>query len=51
MEQCERQRNSSIELLRIVAMMFIIMNHFAGHGVFEPLDKAGVVLSIDTITW
>ena len=34
----EKSRNSSIELLRIVAMFFIIMAHLSGHGVMNVRD-------------
>lgn len=29
------KRNSSIEMVRIIAMMFIIMGHLAGHGILK----------------
>lgn len=29
------KRNSSIEIVRIIAMMFIIMGHLAGHGILK----------------
>lgn len=29
------KRNSSIEMIRIIAMMFIIMGHLAGHGILK----------------
>ena len=30
-----QKRNSSIELIRIIAMMFIIMGHLAAHGILK----------------
>ena len=27
------KRNSSIEMVRIIAMMFIVVGHLAGHGI------------------
>ena len=35
-----RPRNSSLELLRIIAMLVIISCHFGVHGVFLVLDPA-----------
>lgn len=29
------KRNSSIEMVRIIAMTFIIMGHLAGHGILK----------------
>lgn len=34
------RRNSAIELLRIVAMLIIIVNHFSVHGLFHVIDRA-----------
>lgn len=30
-----KKRDSSIEMVRIIAMMFIIMGHLAAHGVLK----------------
>ena len=30
-----QKRNSSFELIRIIAMMFIIMGHLAAHGILK----------------
>lgn len=35
MERENMKRNSSIEMVRIIAMMFIIMGHLAGHGILK----------------
>ena len=35
-----RPRNSSLELLRIIAMLVIITHHFGVHGIFHILDPA-----------
>ena len=32
------KRNSSIELLRIVAMLMIILGHLAGHGILHMIS-------------
>lgn len=29
------KRNSSIEMVRIIAMMFIVVGHLAGHGILK----------------
>lgn len=34
------RRNSAIELLRIVAMLIILANHFSVHGLFHGIDRA-----------
>lgn len=44
-------RNSSIELLRIIAMIIIIMHHFGIHGVFHMLDKSYNILIVDNLSW
>lgn len=44
-------RNSSIELLRIIAMIIIIMHHFGVHGVFHVSDKSWNILIVDNISW
>lgn len=33
-----RQRNSSIELLRIIAMIFIVISHYSIHGSIKSMD-------------
>lgn len=35
MEQSMKKRNSSIELLRIIAMLFIVLSHYSVHGGFK----------------
>jgi len=35
-----RNRNSSIEMLRIISMLFIILSHFTVHGGLNPLAGA-----------
>lgn len=39
-----QKRNSSIEMVRIIAMVFIIMGHLAGHGVLKvtAADSFGI---------
>lgn len=44
-------RNSSIELLRIIAIIIIIMHHFGVHGVFHVLDKSHNILIVDNLSW
>lgn len=44
-------RNSSIELLRIIAMIIIIMHHFGIYGVFHMLDKSYNILIVDNLSW
>lgn len=44
-------RNSSIELLRIITMIIIIMHHFGIHGVFHMLDKSYNILIVDNLSW
>lgn len=44
-------RNSSVELLRIIAMIIIIMHHFGVHGVFHVLDKSHNILIVDNLSW
>lgn len=46
-----RIRNSSIELLRIIAMIIIIMHHFGIHGVFHILDKSQNILMVNNLSW
>ncbi len=36
------QRNSALELLRIVAMLLIVESHFVVHGVYHALNEAGM---------
>ena len=47
-----KQRNSSFELLRIIAMLFIIFHHFAVHGrfSFSPFDSSINRIWIDFIS-
>ena len=33
-----QKRNSSIEMVRIIAMIFIIMGHLAAHGVLKVTE-------------
>lgn len=35
MEGKNVKRNSSIEMVRIIAMMFIVVGHLAGHGILK----------------
>lgn len=44
-------RNSSIELLRIIAILIIIMHHFGVHGVFHVLDSSVNILTVDSFSW
>lgn len=39
-----QKRNSSIEMVRIIAMVFIIMGHLAAHGVLKvtAADSFGI---------
>lgn len=50
-EKSSEIRNSSIELLRIVAMIIIIMHHFGIHGVFHILGKSQNILIVDNLSW
>lgn len=47
----KKMRNSSLELLRIIAMIIIIMHHFGIHGVFHLLDKSQNILIVDNLSW
>lgn len=44
-------RNSSIELLRIIAIIIIIIHHFGVHGIFHLLDKSQNILIVDNLSW
>lgn len=44
-------RTSSIELLRIVAMLIIVIHHFCVHGVFHVLDSSKNVLLAEFLNW
>lgn len=35
----QKQRNSNLELLRIISMVLIVMHHYAVHGGFQLLEK------------
>lgn len=35
----QKQRNSNLELLRIISMFLIVMHHYAVHGGFQLLEK------------
>ena len=49
--QGKRPRNSSLELLRIVAIIIIIMHHFGVHGVFHFLDSSANIITAATFSW
>lgn len=36
---CTKQRESNMELLRIIAMFMIVLNHFASHGFWPETDQ------------
>lgn len=46
MKKCEvtKNRNSAIELLRIISMVMIIFHHFAYHSSFN-YDNSGISIS------
>lgn len=46
-----RPRNSSLELLRIIAMLVIITHHFGVHGVFHVLEPAKSIFHVDMFSW
>ena len=46
-----KERNSSIELLRILAILIIISHHFSVHGVFHVLEKVPPMLIVDNLSW
>lgn len=46
-----RPRNSSLELLRIVAILIIIVHHFGVHGVFHAADSSANILTLSTFSW
>lgn len=37
----DRKRNTKIELLRIIAMLFIIIGHALGHGGLMETNQSG----------
>ena len=47
----DKTRNSSVELLRIIAMGIIIIHHFGVHGVFHVLDQSQNILMVDNLSW
>lgn len=54
MAQTDRQtdrRNSSIELLRIIAILIIITHHFGYHGIFHSNDSVYNVLTVDNLSF
>lgn len=44
-----KKRNSNIELLRIVCMLFIVVHHFVTHGVFDGVLNDTYVLDKDSM--
>lgn len=42
-------RNSSFELLRIIAMLTIIASHYLGHGIGQIADAPPILWSVDEI--
>lgn len=44
------ERNSSIELLRCLAMFFVVMSHASAHGVF-PVTASSVSFNSFTLDW
>lgn len=44
-------RNSSVELLRIIAMLLIITHHFGFHGIFHESMMKSAYYTVDHLTW
>ena len=43
------KRNSSIEMVRIIAMMFIVVGHLAGHGILKVTTTDSFEMWVDLV--